>query len=114
MSYTYDLNLFSDLHKEAYRHRPSSNYYQWMKTATPDQLQAEWDEMLRDADIRHAEDTRIEQENLRDWNDTIDTLAKYAGNRKTAIAWDMDAHGCLLDEDFYKFHWGIPYSTELK
>lgn len=114
MAYTFDRNLFSDLHKEAFGHRPFPGKLHWLANATDDELQEEWDFLLRAAHLRAEEDRRIEQENLALWNATIDRLAEVCGSREEAIRWDMAAHDHENDPNFYCWEYGIPYGTILK
>jgi hypothetical protein len=44
--YTFDLNSFSDLHKDSCGYRSSSDYYEWLSSATDDEKQTEWDRLL--------------------------------------------------------------------
>lgn len=44
--YTFDIYLFSDLHKDAYGKRPSQQYFEWLSTTTSDEKQAEWDRLI--------------------------------------------------------------------
>lgn len=44
--YTYDEQIVSDLHKDAYGCRPSSFWWQCWQEASPEEKQAEWDDLL--------------------------------------------------------------------
>jgi len=46
MAYTFDAQIVSDLHKDAYGCRPSSFWWQCWNEATDDEKQAEWDDLL--------------------------------------------------------------------
>ena len=62
MAYTFDAQIVSDLHKDAYGCRPSSFWWQCWNEATDDERQAEWDDLLDVSARRYAleqEDERI-------------------------------------------------------
>ena len=44
--YTFDENLISDLHKDAYGFRPDMSFWATFAAFNPDQKQALWDSML--------------------------------------------------------------------
>ncbi len=46
MAYTFDAQIVSDLHKDAYGCRPSSFWWQCWSDASDDEKQAEWDSIL--------------------------------------------------------------------
>lgn len=112
-TYTFDINLFSDLHKDAYGMRPNGSYFEWLTTATDAEKQKEWDKMCTAMSAREAERQQIEQVALCRFNKLVaNTIADGAGDRETAIKWLMDAmphaHG---DVGFFEYTHGIPYGT---
>ena len=99
--FTYDDNLFSDLHKDAYGFRPRSHEY-W--DATPEEKQKIWDYTIRDLD----EAIRIEKEQevlaVETFNELIQsTIAFGAGDVDNALRW------LTQNEKFYNIqcveHW---------
>jgi hypothetical protein len=46
MTYTFDENIVSDLHKEAYGHRPTSSFWSTWESLNDDQKQSEWDDLI--------------------------------------------------------------------
>jgi hypothetical protein len=46
MTYTFDENLISDLHKDAYGFRPDVSFWATFAAFNPDQKQALWDSMI--------------------------------------------------------------------
>ena len=44
--YTFDENLISDLHKDAYGFRPDQSFWATFASFNPDQKQALWDNMI--------------------------------------------------------------------
>lgn len=60
MAYTFDAQIVSDLHKDAYGCRPSAFWWECWNKATDDERQAEWDDLLEQLDmaIRQEEEER--------------------------------------------------------
>jgi hypothetical protein len=60
MAYTFDAQIVSDLHKDAYGCRPSAFWWDLWNEATDDEKQAEWDDLLEQLDIaiRQEEEER--------------------------------------------------------
>jgi hypothetical protein len=44
--YTFDVKLFSDLHKDTYGKRPNQQYFEWLSTTTDAEKQVEWDRLI--------------------------------------------------------------------
>jgi hypothetical protein len=52
-TYTFDENLVSDIHKDAYGFRPRDGFWSRWSNATIDQKQVIWDELLDEAQEWH-------------------------------------------------------------
>jgi len=50
MTYTFDENIVSDLHKEAYGFRPREGWWNMWAAFNADQKQATWDSLIADLD----------------------------------------------------------------
>ena len=87
--YTFDSDLISDLHKEAYGFRPSSDFYNSWKEFTDEQKQEEWNFLLKAADDRFEEDKRREQEDVAEFDREVAEIMKVGRNcsEYDAIAW---------------------------
>ena len=116
MFYTFDENLFSDMHKDAYGFRPRGHAF-YNADTTDAVKQRIWDAVCEDVEAA------IERENNeRDaaqiaWEDRIAKLcADHNIDRATAIRWDMDAedakNGDTFDIGFYCYLVGIRYVNE--
>jgi hypothetical protein len=46
MTYTFDENIVSDLHKEAYGFRPTASFWSTWESSNDDQKQSEWDDLI--------------------------------------------------------------------
>jgi len=96
MAYTFDNNIVSDLHKDAFGMRPSSMFWERWNSYSDDERQREWDRLIvvmersieldrmREAEAAETFEKRVE-----------DTIVAGAGDRDTAIRWIMDADNAL-------------------
>lgn len=110
MTYTFDENLVSDIHKEAHGFRPSAYWWQVWQESSDDQKQGTWDDLIdqlnhsieqeRQAHVRATE--RFEQL-------VAKTMEHGAGDRETALRWIMAASDCRGDWDYLCWQHGLPY-----
>lgn len=109
--YTFDTDTISDLHKDSYGFRPSSQYFTWFKSATDDEKQAEWDRLIvvmtRREEMRREDEVaaieRFEQ-------GIASTITSGAADRSTAIQWLIQAEGNINgDIEYFEYLQGIPY-----
>lgn len=107
--YTFDENLFSDLHKDAYGFRPSISFWSVFATFNPEQKQALWDSMLADLDRSIKEDQEQTQIAIARFENRIDNLAHDCTNRKRIVEWLMDAEDRKGDEEGFEFDNGLPF-----
>jgi len=119
MAYTFDVNLFSDLYKEVYGHRPSVAKSEEWNSMTDDKKQEEWDTLCE----FHANEIEREREEknyaVKNFNSQIDELISMgAGDRNTAIRWLVDSMELdKKDIEFYGaeiicYQTGIPYEMQ--
>lgn len=98
--YTYSDDLVSDLHKDAWGHRPSEKFWFHWEIADKDAKQAIWDNLIDDMVKNDAEEARIKAENASNLAKRIkDTCKLGARNYRTAIRWILQAD--QLEEDQY-------------
>lgn len=98
--YTYSDDLVSDLHKDAWGHRPSEKFWFHWEIADKDAKQAIWDNLIDDMVKNDAEEARIKAENVSNLAKRIkDTCKLGAKNYRTAIRWILQADE--LEEDHY-------------
>jgi hypothetical protein len=111
-TYTYDIHYFSDLHKDAYGFRPSQGFYEWMQTATPDELQAEWNWLCQSAELEDRRRAEAEANALTNLEAHLaKTMADHRVDKATAIRWLDDAYGTQGDCHYLDFHLGVAYGT---
>jgi hypothetical protein len=88
--YTFDMTIWSDLHKDAYGFRPRDGAR--IAALTDDEKQAEWDRMIRDLDREMEREQIAQQEATVAFEELVaGTIANGAGDRATAIRWLLDA-----------------------
>ncbi len=111
-AYTYDENIFSDYHKDAYGFRPRNHEFY---DATPDRKQEIWDSVGRAWDIRQAEEAEEEARALREFEAEIASIIEAgAGDRTTALRWmtEEDTFYHSQDIEHWVFNQGILFTDE--
>ena len=110
MTYTYDADSISDIHKDAYGMRPSGDFWDCWNTADDDTRQLIWDNLC-DAARSSAEIERSIMEScIKDFEDEVSMLiAKYPISRSDALRWISDAAGCIGDWDGLCWKRGLPF-----
>lgn len=105
--YTFDENLISDLHKDAYGFRPSESFWATFAAFNPDQKQALWDSLLADLNRSIDEDGEREEAAIFEFEDRVDNLMHDGTNRKSVVEWLMreaDEYG-----ERFEFLNGLPF-----
>ena len=113
MAYTFDSNVVSDLHKDAYGFRPSTVWWRAWRDMDDAGRQEEWDRMC--LLVQEGERARVRSEAAAQerWEAHIAQLMLMNRiDRATALRWDMDALDCQGDAGYYCFQWGISYHNE--
>lgn len=112
-TYTFDENLFSDLHKDACGFRPSQAFWGWIQTATDDEKQAEWDSLIATMERRMDDEAEMEREAIASFEAAVlTTIANGAKDRATAVQWLMDAEledYFKGDVEHFEYRLGIPF-----
>ena len=98
--YTFCDQTVSDLHKDAWGHRPTNSFWFHWNLGTDDAKQKMWDDLIDDMVKNDAEEARIKAENASNLAKRIkDTCKLGARNYRTAIRWILQADE--LEEDQY-------------
>jgi hypothetical protein len=109
--YTFDANIVSDLHKDAYGYRPREFFWaQWHGVG--DQGKQEiWEELLADLSDSIAEEKRQQEAAIAATEKRIqDIQDMVAGStREDAIRYLEDAFQVDGDRSFLEYHLGVPY-----
>jgi hypothetical protein len=111
-TYTYDEQIFSDFHKDAYGFRPRGHEFY---TATPARKQEIWDSVGRAFDIRQEEEAEEKARALREFTSSLESAIEVgAGDRTTALRWmtDGDTFYGRLDVEHWVFNRGILFTDE--
>lgn len=107
--YTFDENLISDLHKDAYGFRPSESFWSTFAAFNPDQKQALWDSMIADLNSSIEEDRKLQEEAVVKFEDRVDNLMHDSTTRKSVVKWLMDADDVGGDVDYFEYLNNLPY-----
>ena len=109
--YTFDMDLFSDLHKEAYGMRPGPSFYDDLQSMTDEQKQGVWDHLFdaaRDrADEEHQEHLRAEAQVEKDIASMMSTVS--GCTREDAIRYLHDQHDTNGDREYLEYCLGVRY-----
>ena len=118
MSYTFDADIVSDLHKDARGFRPREGFWSHWNLSTSDEKQAIWDGLLRELDERFAEDQRREREAVSRFDSGLELIqATFACDREEAIvhfveSLKLDKYDLMYGGSYICFDLGLPYSME--
>ena len=103
-TYTYDSNIVSDLHKEAFGFRPSQGFMEAWKDMRPYEKQEEWDSLIAAMEETSAREKQMEEEALVSFKDQIKSVMTICNcNWKSAVRHLQDADG---EKDLAHFLWG--------
>ena len=118
MTYTYDEDIVSDLHKEAFGFRPSEYFWSKWRGAVRDQRQVIWDDLLVDLDRAIADDKAAKEHAIADFEEAIAVhITSGAKDRATAIRWIVDSLNLsevdkMYGGEYICYTLGLPYSME--
>ena len=107
-AYTFDENLYSDLHKDVYGFRPRS----WDKfyDSTDAEKQRIWDNLLESHEAEMKYYASVQKQNAEELKEKIQKLVRTgAGDVDTAAKWLLEAD----DIDEYDLYHGLSYVSYL-
>ena len=115
-TYTFDENIVSDLHKDAFGRRPCQNWWADWGSMNAVGKQQEWDYLIGAMEQRENERKEDERVGVLKFEANVaKTVANGAADRATAIRWMMDAEGtCNGDVEFFEYLMGVPYGYTKK
>jgi len=114
--YTFDENIISDLHKDAFGFRPSATWYEQFAAMSDDEKQEEWDYLLRALERSMEEEARREKDAIFEFDCLVRRYMELgAANRETAIRWILDSmelgeYDLMYGGSFVCYELGLPYS----
>lgn len=109
--FTFDSDIVSDLHKDAYGFRPRGDFWKNWDASTDEQRQAEWDSLLEALERSVAQEKAEQALAIERFEKLVaKTIASGAGDRATALRWIMDASAVNnSDWEFLSYNHGLPY-----
>lgn len=109
--YTFDANIVSDLHKDAYGYRPREWFWSQWNGCGDQGKQEMWDELLADLSDAVAEEKSREAAAIVDVEKRIAEIIDMVdgSTREDAIRFLDDAYDTRGDINFLEYHLGIPY-----
>ena len=109
--YTFDEQIVSDLHKDAYGFRPGEDFWLRWDVMTDDQRQRVWDDLLDTARDRaleeHQEHLRAEAQVEKDIAFMMSTVA--GCTREDAVRFLHDQHDTNGDREYLEYCLGVRY-----
>ena len=107
MGYTFDENIVSDLHKDAYGFRPGADFWSDWKNASSNTKQKVWDDLLVDLEHSIERDRAEANAAAEEFMLRIEKMNEYgAADYETALRWIVDAEGPFEnDQDIEHFVW---------
>jgi hypothetical protein len=110
MDYTFDADIVSDLHKDAYNFRPSTAWWANWNAASDDVKQSIWDDLLEALDAEFREHEQRESAAIQKFEALVaTTISSGAADRETALRWIMDASPAAGDWEYLCYLQGLPY-----
>lgn len=110
--YSYSEESISDLHKDAWNHRPTQSFWFHWEMADQDAKQAIWDNLIDDMVKNDAEEAKRKKDNASNLAKRIKETCKMgAKNYKTAIRWILEADG--IENDPYYEGTQICYNLDI-
>lgn len=108
--YTFDSDIVSDLHKDAYGFRPSQGWYEAWDKSSDDEKQQTWDDLLVALDRAIAEEKASQLDGIMRFEALVTkNIELGAKDRKTALRWIMDASEANGDWEYFCYLNFLPY-----
>jgi hypothetical protein len=112
--YTFSNDLISDLHKDAWGHRPLQSFWSQWDLYTDDKKQSVWDGLVDDMVANDQAEAKAKKENASKLFLRIKETCKLgASNYRTAIRWILEADGydndVAYDGDYICFEYNLAY-----
>ena len=109
-AFTFDSNIVSDLHKDAYGFRPGHAWYESWDQSTDAEKQEIWDDLIVAVDRSIADEKAREQESVLRFEELVaKNIELGAKDRATALRWIMDASEANGDWEYLCYLNYLPY-----
>jgi hypothetical protein len=110
-TYTFDANIVSDLHKDAYGFRPRSDFWSEWNSVGDEGKQQIWDELIADLNTAVDEEKAAQQRAIAATELRIQEIMNLVvdSTREDAIRFLDEAHDCNGDRSYLEFCLGVPY-----
>lgn len=120
MTYTFDANIVSDLHKDAYNHRPSRYWWSTWMASTDNEKQSIWDSLLVTINTEIDLDRQAKSEAEGRFGDMITANMRLGASDKiVAIRWILESErisnfDLAYGPDYVSYYFGMGYDTMWK
>ena len=115
MTYTFDENLVSDLHKDARGSRPDEYFWEEWTNIDAAGKQSIWEHLLGELDVAVKEEQTRDQQAIDSFEKHVVSLESISNSRKQSIRWIVE--GLALTDsdkmyggDYICYKLGLPYS----
>jgi len=107
MTYTFDSQIVSDLHKDAFGYRPTAEFWDMWKNGLSDEgRQAEWDYMIKALNDSIEEEKLREQYDLEAFEHQLVTIMKTHNiDEETALRWMTQIERIENSQDIEHWVW---------
>lgn len=118
MTYTFDSNIVSDLHKDARGYRPREYFWAEWNNSNDFDRQAIWDGLLRELAAENARQQDAYARAEIEFHQRIQgAMLLGAEDELTAIRWILEAeqfaeNDMAYGSDYVAWHFGLPYKGE--
>lgn len=118
MTYTYDEQIVSDLHKDARGYRPDEYFWEEWTQCGDDTRQSMWDNLLNELAAENARQKDAYARAEIAFHQRIQgAMLLGAKDELTAIRWILEAEAfteidLAYGSDYMAFHFGLPYKGE--
>lgn len=120
MYYTYDNSLFSDLHKEVYGFRPSSDLYADWNSRTPRQKQELWNALCGEQEETIKQEKVAKACAMLALTERLEKMYELGAKSEVqALQWIMEAEefsdfDLQYGADYFCYHFGLDYTEGKK
>jgi hypothetical protein len=117
MSYTFDENIVSDLHKDARGYRPSHHWMELWNYADNDQKQVMWDALCKELSAKLDRERQAEARAALALTERLEKMYELGAKSEVqALQWIMEAEefdsfDLQYGPSYFCYHFGLDYSA---